>query len=397
MIGRTIGHYRVLSELGRGGMGVVYEAQDTKLGRRVALKVLPPELAGEPERLARLRRESRAVASINHPNIVTIYSVDELDGHVFLSLEKVEGATLERHVPRGGLDLEEFFEVAVPLADAVSAAHEQGVIHRDLKPSNVMLTPQGRVKVLDFGLAKLRREERARDGTLLSTEPLTTGGRVGGTIPFMSPEHLRGEPVDHRSDVFSLGVILYFMATGKRPFRGGSSADVASSILRDEPSSVSELRAGLPNHLGRIIRHAMEKAPDRRFQSAKDLRNELEDLRRELFAGEGSATALALPRARRRPRPWCSRRRRRRWSGRAASGPGRRPPAPATWRSAAFAASPAKRGPPTCAGGWPRCCAAGSPRSGAPTSCAPAAIPSPICCSRWTPAAAAAPSPSATG
>ncbi len=302
MIGRTIGHYRILSELGRGGMGVVYEAQDTKLGRRVALKVLPPELAGEPERLARLRRESRAVASINHPNIVTIYSVDELDGHVFLSLEKVEGATLERHVPRGGLDLEEFFEVAVPLADAVSAAHEQGVIHRDLKPSNVMLTPQGRVKVLDFGLAKLRREERARDGTLLSTEPLTTGGRVGGTIPFMSPEHLRGEPVDHRSDVFSLGVILYFMATGKRPFRGGSSADVASSILRDEPSSVSELRAGLPNHLGRIIRHAMEKAPDRRFQSAKDLRNELEDLRRELFAGEGSTTALALPRARRRPR-----------------------------------------------------------------------------------------------
>ncbi len=302
MIGRTIGHYRVLSELGRGGMGVVYEAEDTKLGRRVALKVLPPELAGDSERLARLRRESRAVASINHPNIVTIYSVDEIDGHVFLSLEKVEGATLERHVPRGGVDLEEFFEISVPLADAVSAAHEEGVIHRDLKPSNVMLTPQGRVKVLDFGLAKLRRAEGDPDATVHSTETLTTGGRVGGTIPFMSPEHLRGEPVDHRSDVFSLGVILYYMATGKRPFRGGSSADVASSILRDEPSSVSELRAGLPNHLGRIIRHAMEKAPDRRFQSAKDLRNELEDLRRELFAGEGSATAVALPAARRRSR-----------------------------------------------------------------------------------------------
>ncbi len=307
MIGRKIGHYRVLAELGRGGMGVVYEAEDSKLGRRVALKILPPELASDPERLARLKRESRAVASINHPNIVTIYSVDEVDGSVFLSLEKVEGTTLERHVGRGGVDLEEFFEISVPLADAVSAAHDQGVIHRDLKPSNVMLTPEGRIKVLDFGLAKLRQEERDPGSKAVSTETLTTGGKIGGTVPFMSPEHLRGDPVDHRSDVFSLGVILYFMATGKRPFRGGSSADLVSSILRDEPSSVSELRAGLPKHLGRIIRHAMEKAPDRRFQSAKDLRNELEDLRRELFAGEGSATAVALPGARRRARSLAAR------------------------------------------------------------------------------------------
>jgi serine/threonine protein kinase/lipopolysaccharide biosynthesis regulator YciM len=297
MIGRTLAHYRVTEKLGSGGMGEVYLAEDTDLGRRVALKVVPPELASDSGRLDRFRREARAVASLNHPNIVTLHSFEEADGIRFLVMELVEGKTLADSIPSRGVPLRRFFDLAIPLADALSAAHEQGVIHRDLKPGNVMVTDNGEPKILDFGLAKLRQDAETPVETRLSTEPLTEEGRVLGTIPYMSPEQLQGKTVDQRSDIFSFGILLYQLATGRRPFAGQSSADLVSSILRDTPRPVDELRGEMPHHLGRIIRHCLEKDPDRRLQSAKDLRNELEDLNREVTT-QGTAVAKSTPRSR---------------------------------------------------------------------------------------------------
>jgi serine/threonine protein kinase len=208
MVGRTLSHYRIIAHLGRGGMGEVYLAEDTQLGRKVAIKVLPQELAKSRERLERLEREARAVASLNHPNIVTLYSVEEAEGIRFLTMEYVEGRTLTESVPAGGLPPRAFFEVAVPLAEALAAAHEKGVIHRDLKPGNVMLTREGRVKVLDFGLAKLAQPE-GTSSSQLTTEAVTGEGRVVGTVPYMSPEQIEGRPIDHRSDIFSLAAAVH--------------------------------------------------------------------------------------------------------------------------------------------------------------------------------------------
>ena len=284
MIGRTVAHYRVLDKLGKGGMGDVYLAEDTRLHRRVAVKVLPPATAAEPEHLERFAREAKTLAGLNHPNIVTIYSVEEEGDERLLVMELIEGRTLAEVIPSGGLDEERFFELAVPLADALTAAHERGVIHRDLKPSNVMITDEGRVKVVDFGLAKLRREAEAREQTVVLDSDLTEEGRILGTYPYMSPEQLKGKPVDHRSDIFSLGVVLYEMATGERPFGGETSADLISSILRDTPPPAHERNRELPRHLDRILSHCLERDPDRRFQTAKDLRNELQSLHRELHS-----------------------------------------------------------------------------------------------------------------
>jgi eukaryotic-like serine/threonine-protein kinase len=282
MIGETIGHHEILEKLGSGGMGEVYLAQDTRLRRRVALKVLPASMAAEPERLERFVREAMAVGSLNHPNIVTIYSIEEAGGLHVLAMELVEGGTLADRIPPGGLTEEQFFEIAIPLADAVSAAHDRGVTHRDIKPSNVMLTEDGRVKVVDFGLAKLRQETRARESTVMMNDDLTEAGRILGTYPYMAPEQIKGKPADHRADIFSLGVVLYEMATGERPFRGETSADLISSILRDQPPPTHEVNRDLPRHLDRIVAHCLEKDPDRRFQTAKDLRNELQSLRSEI-------------------------------------------------------------------------------------------------------------------
>jgi eukaryotic-like serine/threonine-protein kinase len=284
MIGRTFGHYQVIEELGAGGMGVVYRARDHRLSRDVAFKVLPAELSADPERLARFEREATALAALSHPHIVTIHTVEEAEGVRFLTMELVEGETLERRIPPGGMTLERFLEVAIPLAEALAAAHGRGVLHRDLKPANVMVTEEGRVKVLDFGLAKLAGEP-AGDLMEVATETLeelTREGRIVGTAPYMSPEQLQGMPLDARSDIFSLGAVLYEMATGRRPFAGGSAAELVSSILRDEPSPVTDLRPELPRQLGRILRHCLAKDPARRFQTAQDLRNELEELREEL-------------------------------------------------------------------------------------------------------------------
>jgi len=280
MVGTSLAHYRILEKLGAGGMGEVFLAEDTRLDRRVALKVLSPELASKPDRIERFRREARAVAALNHPNIVTIYSVEEADGSSFLTMELVEGELLSHRVRPGGLPLDEFLAVAKPLADALAAAHERGITHRDLKPSNVMVGRDGRLKVLDFGLAKLQETSQAGDDETmaLSAAELTQAGAMLGTMPYMAPEQARGRPADHRVDIFSLGVIFYELLTGERPFRGETSAEIVSSILRDVPREVSQVRTELPDHLARLVRRCLEKDPARRIQSARDLRLELDEL-----------------------------------------------------------------------------------------------------------------------
>ena len=288
-IGEDLGHYRILGHLGSGGMGEVYLAEDTNLDRRVALKILPRDLADDPERLARFRREAKAVAALNHPNIVTIHAVEEVEGLHFLAMELVEGEGLGGQIPEDGLALDRFFTLAIPLADGVATAHEQRILHRDLKPANVMVTPEDRVKILDFGLARLRPRSETGSGGAETTAPLTETGRVMGTVPYMAPEQLQGESADHRSDIFSLGVILYEMTTGRRPFRADTSVGLISSILRDRPESVTEIRSDLPRHLGRIIRRCLEKDPRRRYQSVLDVRNALEDLQAELESEEASS------------------------------------------------------------------------------------------------------------
>ena len=284
MIGTTVGHYRVLSRLGSGGMGEVFRAEDLRLGRQVALKVLPEALAADPAQLARFEREARALAALSHPNIVGIHSIEEHDGLRFLTMELVEGTSLDHAIPRTGFAIDAFLSVAVPIAEALAVAHARGIVHRDLKPGNIMLGEDGLVKVLDFGLAKLRpeptpRPARERDR---STEALTEAGQIVGTVAYMAPEQLEGFEVDHRTDIFSLGVLLYEMATGERPFRGRSSADLMSAILRSEPAPLTTVRGGLPEQLGRIVRMCLEKDPARRYQSAGDVANELRSLQREV-------------------------------------------------------------------------------------------------------------------
>jgi TolB-like protein len=274
LIGRTLSHYHITAAIGAGGMGEVYRANDTKLGRDVALKVLSAQMAHDPNRLARFQREARSVAALNHPHIVTIFSVEEAEGVHFLTMELVEGQSLERLIPAGGLPVERIVEIASALADALTAAHEKGIVHRDLKPANVMLTDDGRVKVLDFGLAKDVRADKSSDATQTFAGQ-TAMGVVMGTPTYMSPEQVAGRVLDHRTDIFSLGVILYEMASGRRPFEGASSAELASAILRDTPRPLSEFRADLPEELGMLIQRCLEKDPQDRFPSARDLRDAL--------------------------------------------------------------------------------------------------------------------------
>ena len=300
MIGRTLAHYRIQSAIGAGGMGEVYRATDAKLGRDVALKMLPAGMAADPARIERFQREARALAALDHPGIVSVFSVEEADGVHFLTMQLVEGDSLDTIAASGGLSLSRFFEIAVPLAEALSAAHERGIVHRDLKPSNVMVTPEGRVKVLDFGLAKLQAPDSNPNLTDTPTESranLTSEGQVFGTVAYMSPEQARGGTVDARSDVFSLGVVLFELLTGERPFKGASAADMISSILRDRPPSVTEGRGELPPHLARILRRCLEKDPRDRYQTSRDVYNELKELRAEtsLAASGPVANARADP------------------------------------------------------------------------------------------------------
>jgi eukaryotic-like serine/threonine-protein kinase len=296
--GRSLGSYRLLRPLGTGGMGEVYLAEDTRLGRRVALKVLPRETAAHPDKIQRFEREARAIAALNHPGIVTLHSIEEADGHRFLTMEHVEGQTLASSIPVGGLPLARLLPVAIALADAVAAAHQRGILHRDLKPENVMITPEERVKVLDFGLAKLRVDlPGSGDDTTRETQSVTQDGRIVGTVAYMSPEQAQGLPVDHRSDVFSLGVLLYEMASGERPFTGRTNLSVLSAILKDDPRPVQELRDDLPRPLARMIERALAKRPEDRYQSTADLRRDLEDLKRDHDTGELLRSGAARRRA----------------------------------------------------------------------------------------------------
>ena len=272
MIGETLAHYTITAKLGEGGMGEVYRATDTKLGRDVALKVLPAEMASNPERLERFRREAKALAALDHPGIVTVFSVEESGGVHFLTMQLVEGQPLEQLIPEGGMPADEIHEIATALGDALAAAHEKEIVHRDLKPANVMVTKEGRVKVLDFGLAKITgpSPEEALN-SMLPTALQTSEGVVMGTVPYMSPEQVAGADVDHRTDIFSLGIILYEMATGARPFQGRSSAELASAILRDPPRPLTEVRSDLPTGLNRAIGRCLEKSTDDRFQTAQEL------------------------------------------------------------------------------------------------------------------------------
>jgi Tol biopolymer transport system component len=286
-----LSHYRLVEKIGEGGMGVVWKAEDTKLGRAVAVKILPEEVASSPDRLARFEREAKLLAALDHPGIVTIHSVEEAEGVRFLTMELVRGRSLSSLIGKHGLPLNELLQQAIAISDAVSAAHRQGITHRDLKPENIMVGDDGRVKVLDFGVGKLKEEAAAGAGsTQLPTVVKTEEGHILGTVAYMSPEQAEGKPLDHRTDIFSLGIVLYEMATGRRPFTGGSRASIISSILRDTPSSVSELNEALPRDLGRIVRHSLEKDPERRFQTVLDVRNELEELKEEMDSG------AALPR-----------------------------------------------------------------------------------------------------
>ncbi len=278
MVGKTLSHYKVLEQIGEGGMGAVYVAQDQNLGRKVALKMLRGELAGNPDRLERFRREAQAVAALNHPNIVTIHSIEESPEGSFITMELVDGKGLDRLITGDGMSAQRMLEIARPLVRALAAAHDRGITHRDLKPANIMVTGDGTVKILDFGLAKLTSTADSGEHRDVATQTLTQAGTVVGTIPYMSPEQVQGKPVDHRSDIFSLGVILYEMATGVRPFGGETSADVASAILRDVPRSIHDSRPDMPDRFGRIISRCLEKEPEMRYQTAADIQTALSRL-----------------------------------------------------------------------------------------------------------------------
>lgn len=287
---RHIGRYEILAPLGAGGMGHVYRARDARLGRDVALKVLPTDVVGDAERLERFRHEARAVAALNHPHIVTIFSIEEADGLPFITMELVEGRTLDRLLADGGLAPPQFFEIGIALADALSAAHRKGIVHRDLKPANIVVSDDGRAKVLDFGLARETVGPAGAESaaTMLA---LTHVGMIVGTVPYMSPEQIEARPVDHRSDLFSLGVVLYEMASGRRPFSGESSAALMSSILRDRPRPFVHERADIPEGVWRLTAGCLEKAPQDRVQSAQDLRDGLNALRRA-WESSGSVPAV---------------------------------------------------------------------------------------------------------
>jgi eukaryotic-like serine/threonine-protein kinase len=292
--GGRLGPYEVVGPLGAGGMGEVYLARDTRLGREVALKVLPSETARDPGRLARFEREARALAALNHPNIVTVHAIEEIEGRRVIAMERVAGRPLSALIGPGGLPLARVLDVAVPVADALAAAHERGVVHRDLKPANVMVGDEGRVKVLDFGLAKWVAGSDGVDSAA-PTATRSLEGAVLGTVPYMAPEQLRGEGVDARSDIFSLGVMLYEMAAGERPFPGATSADLTAAILREEPPPLETARPDLPPRFVRLVARCLEKDPRRRIQSAADLRQQLQDLAEDLRGVSGIAAAAAAP------------------------------------------------------------------------------------------------------
>jgi TolB-like protein len=284
MIGQTVSHYRILGKLGGGGMGVVYEAEDLKLGRHVALKFIPDNLTGDPKALERFEREARAASQLNHPNICTIHGIEENNGHPFIVMEKLEGQSLKQRINGQAMDLEPVLDISIQVADALAASHAKGIVHRDIKPANIFLTPSGQVKVLDFGLAKLVHN-LGTDDDAGADNSLTAVGVIPGTAVYMSPEQARGETIDGRSDLFSFGVVMYEMSTGKKPFTGNNSLVTLDAVLHQKPVPPRQLNPKLPMELEGIVGKAMEKDRTHRYQGAMEMRSDLALLKRETESG----------------------------------------------------------------------------------------------------------------
>jgi eukaryotic-like serine/threonine-protein kinase len=311
VIGQTLSHYRILSRLGQGGMGVVYEAEDTRLGRRVAIKVLPAEACCDPLAMDRFLREARIISSLNHPHICTLHDIGEHEGEQYMVMELIEGEPLKARIARGPLPVDEAIELGLQIADALDAAHARGVVHRDIKPANLFVTTRGQIKVLDFGVAKLALGGQPRAGDLSETrmvdDALTTAGTAIGTVAYMSPEQARGLDIDARSDLFSVGAVLYEMVTGTSPFPGPTPAVVFEGILTRTPGPPSSTNAAVPPEFDRIVSKALEKDCEVRYQSAADLRADLKRLKRETESGRTAALSGVRPAvvaAARSPRTW---------------------------------------------------------------------------------------------
>ncbi len=294
MIGQTVSHYRILGKLGGGGMGVVYEAEDLKLGRHVALKFIPENLTDDPKSMERFTREARAASQLNHPNICTIHGIEDNNGHPFIVMEKLEGESLKQCISGHPIETEKVLDISIQVADALAASHAKGIVHRDIKPANIFLTPAGQVKVLDFGLAKLMHKVATDSDGLADENSLTAMGVIPGTAVYMSPEQARSEEIDFRTDLFSFGVVMYEMATGKKPFSGKNSLMTLDAVLHSKPAPPGELNPKVPVELEGIIGKAMEKDRKQRYQSATQMKADLQQLKRETESGQlksGFATA----------------------------------------------------------------------------------------------------------
>ena len=300
MIGETISHYKIQSRVGAGGMGVVYEAEDTRLGRKVAIKFLPDELSADPEAVQRFLREARVVSNLNHPHICTLHDIGSHDGRQFMVMELLDGQSLKDRISRGALPIDEVLELGGQMADALDAAHAQGVVHRDIKPANLFVTRRGTIKVLDFGVAKLSQSVQGGgdvDATVAPSDQLTSIGTTIGTVSYMSPEQARGHEIDARSDVFSAGVVLYEMATGQLPFQGATVATIFEGLLTRQPAAPSAIKDGVPAEIDQIVFKALDKDRELRYQSAAELRAELKRLKRARDTGQRSTVSVPpLPR-----------------------------------------------------------------------------------------------------
>jgi two-component system LytT family response regulator len=296
--GALLAHYRITSRLGAGGMGEVYLAQDVNLDRPVALKILPPEVAHDADRMRRFVQEAKMASALSHPNVAHVFEIGEADGVTFLAMEYIEGQTLNAHIGGSPLPLPETIDIAIQVADALDAAHAKGIVHRDIKPANIMITPRGHVSVLDFGLAKMRPGGAVSGASRAATQFLTDPGMVMGTVHYMSPEQALGREADARSDLFSLGVVLYEMATGRLPFSGVSATEVLLQILQGQPEAMARFNYETPAELERIVRKCLEKDRDRRYQSAREVLVDLRNLERSYQpAGAGEKSGATRARA----------------------------------------------------------------------------------------------------